>query len=408
MDRFDVYFDGSHIGIFNVTGRDFSFRYNRELMDSTDVLPISRSLPLRDEPFNDAECGPFFRGLLPEDQYRRSVAAALQISEENTAGLFNALGGECAGAVSLWPFGQRPGGLSYQPIDASEIRDMILEGRAAGLAGQSRLSLAGAHAKFALRRTIDNGWELPLSGAPSTHIFKVPDKEFADLGLNEFFCMRLARHAGLDAAPVELIEFEGLPVLVIERYDRNATGGSISRIHQEDFCQATGIEPSNKYEAEGGPSLADLTRVLVNESSNPIADVKQLIRWTGFNYIVGNCDAHGKNASMIYASDSVRLAPFYDIVSTWVYHGLSRKQAMQIGGEYRQEYIETRHWERLATDIGRPFKFVRGELLALVESTRQHLEAENGEVHSDADTDTLVQVRSLVEERLERLAGVGG
>jgi len=406
MDRFDVYFDGSHIGIFNVTGRDFSFRYNRELMDSTDVLPISRSLPLRDEPFNDAECGPFFRGLLPEDQYRRSVAAALQISEENTAGLFNALGGECAGAVSLWPFGQRPGGLSYQPIDASEIRDMILEGRAAGLAGQSRLSLAGAHAKFALRKTIDNGWELPLSGAPSTHIVKVPDKEFADLELNEFFCMRLARHAGLDAAPVELIEFEGLPVLVIERYDRNATGGSISRIHQEDFCQATGIEPSNKYEAEGGPSLADLTRVLVNESSNPIADVKQLIRWTGFNYIVGNCDAHGKNASMIYASDSVRLAPFYDIVSTWVYHGLSRKQAMQIGGEYRQEYIETRHWERFATDMGRPFEFVRGELLELVESTRQHLEAECGDVYGYPDTDTIVQVRSLVEQRLERLAEV--
>ena len=240
----------------------------------------------------------------------------------------------------------------------------------------------------------------------STHIFKVPDKEFADLELNEFFCMRLARYAGLNAAPVELIEFEGLPVLVIERYDRNATGGSISRIHQEDFCQATGIEPSNKYEAEGGPSLADLTKVLVNESSNPIADVKQLIRWIGFNYIVGNCDAHGKNASMIYASDSVRLAPFYDIVSTWVYNGLSRKHAMQIGGEYQQEYIEARHWERFATNIGRPFKFVRGELLELVESTRQHLEAENGEVHSHPDTDTIVQVRSLVEQRLERLAGV--
>ena len=87
--------------MLDVEGRDFSFRYNRELMDSTDAIPISRSLPGRDEPFNDAECGPFFRGLLPEDQYRRSVAASLQISEENTAGLFNAIGGECAGAVSL-------------------------------------------------------------------------------------------------------------------------------------------------------------------------------------------------------------------------------------------------------------------------------------------------------------------
>ncbi|MCH7474419.1 MAG: HipA domain-containing protein, partial [Gemmatimonadetes bacterium] len=73
---------------------------------------------------------------------------------------------------------------------------MILEGRVAGMAGQSRLSLAGAHTKFALRRTIDNSWELPLSGAPSTHIVKVPDTAFADLASNEFFCMRLARSAG--------------------------------------------------------------------------------------------------------------------------------------------------------------------------------------------------------------------
>ncbi|MCH8938581.1 MAG: HipA N-terminal domain-containing protein [Gemmatimonadetes bacterium] len=79
MDRFDVYFDGDHTGMLDVEGRDFSFRYNRELMDSTDAIPISRSLPGRDEPFNDAECGPFFRGLLPEDQYRRSVAASLPV-----------------------------------------------------------------------------------------------------------------------------------------------------------------------------------------------------------------------------------------------------------------------------------------------------------------------------------------
>ncbi len=109
---------------------------------------------------------------------------------------------------------------------------------------------------------------------------------------------------------------------------------------------------------------------------------------------------------MIYASDSVRLAPLYDIVSTWVYNGLSRKQAMQIGGEYRQEYIQTRHWERLAADIGRPFEFVRGELLELVESTRQHLEAGSGEAHGHPNTDTIVQVRSLMKQRLERLAGV--
>jgi len=82
------------------------------------------------------------------------------------------------------------------------------------------------------------------------------------------------------------------------------------------------------------------------------ADVKSLLQWTVFNYLIGNADAHGKNISMLFTTQGPRLAPFYDLLSTAIYPHLSSKIAMKIGGEYRPEWIAVRHWERLAGDIG--------------------------------------------------------
>src|SRR3546814_2063994 len=75
--------------------------------------------------------------------------------------------------------------------------------------------------------------------------------------------MRLAAAAGLAVAAVEPRRASAIPYLLVERYDRSDAGGTIRRIHQEDFCQALGIAPEHKYAIEGGPGFAacfDLVR----------------------------------------------------------------------------------------------------------------------------------------------------
>src|SRR3546814_8508891 len=72
----------------------------------------------------------------------------------------------------------------------------------------------------------------------------------------EAFAMRLAAAAGLAVAAVEPRRASAIPYLLVERYDRSDAGGTIRRIHQEDFCQALGIEPEQKYAIEGGPGFA--------------------------------------------------------------------------------------------------------------------------------------------------------
>ena len=61
----------------------------------------------------------------------------------------------------------------------------------------------------------------------------------------------------------------GRTLLVVERYDRIVhADGTVERIHQEDFCQATGTGPDNKYEENSGPSLRRIAGLLASRRSS--------------------------------------------------------------------------------------------------------------------------------------------
>ena len=74
---------------------------------------------------------------------------------------------------------------------------------------------------------------------------------------DETFTTALAKAVGVAAVDVQLHEIRGRHYVEITRFDRVAESGDIQRLHQEDFCQALGFGPDRKYEADGGPSLAD-------------------------------------------------------------------------------------------------------------------------------------------------------
>jgi serine/threonine-protein kinase HipA len=182
-----------------------------------------------------------------------------------------------------------------------------------------RVSLAGVQEKLLLTKMPDGCWGRPVDGAPSTHIIKPEVAAYPNTVENEAFCMRLAAHLGLDVAAVTTADVDGRRLLVVERYDRIvAEDGAVERIHQEDFCQATGTGPDEKYEEDGGPTLATIAGIL-----GAVADersVDQLLRAVAVNVLVGNGDAHAKNFSLLHdRSGSLRLAPLYDAMCTLHY-----------------------------------------------------------------------------------------
>ena len=223
---------------------------------------------------------------------------------------------------------------------------------AADDAGEVRLSLAGAQSKLPVVE-VEGGFALPHgSGRPTTHILKPEPERFPGLVANEFFCMRLAAAAGLEVAEVDRAEtLSGLPYLVVTRYDRDLTQEPVRRLHQEDLCQALGKLYIEKYQQEGGPGVVDAMALIDAASSAPARDRPQLWLALVFNVLIGNCDAHGKNYSLLYDSRAPRLAPLYDLVSTAAYDELSSRLAMSIDGARMLEEVDRSAWEHLAEEI---------------------------------------------------------
>lgn len=226
-------------------------------MQRSEAGAISFSLPLREKPFTQAQALPFFAGLLPDGYLQRRIADELHISEHSTIRLLEALGGECAGNMSLLlvETEAEPNEVptqKYEEISEEKLMALIHDRERLPLlisGGGARLSLAGAQEKIPLFRQ-NSRWYLPLRGAPSSHILKPASSAFPDIGANQFICLRLAEAFGLPIPKAEIVDL-GIPVLVVERFDRVIKeDGSVARLHQEDICQALGIMPDRKNQAD--------------------------------------------------------------------------------------------------------------------------------------------------------------
>jgi serine/threonine-protein kinase HipA len=174
----------------------------------------------------------------------------------------------------------------------------------------------------------------------------------------------------MDVADAEIGSVDNIKYLLIKRYDRiNTLEGKdikIERLHQEDFCQALGISPTHKYQSEGGPSLKNCFELLRDKSSVPLRELEKLLEAVVFNCLIGNCDAHGKNFSLLY-NDGIQLTPLYDLVCTLYYQDLDKKMAMKIGGEYEINKITPEHFDHLSSEISFSKSEVRIRILKLCE-----------------------------------------
>lgn len=305
---------------------------------------LSLAFPLTRDRYPNGVTRAFLDGLLPEGEPRRAIAEDLGLPANDVFGLVSALGQDCAGALVILPEGDPPPPMpttrTAEPLSTDDLGELVANLRTAplGIDRNVRLSLAGVQEKLLLTRLPDGTWGRPVGGTPSTHILKPEIERFQNTVENEAFCMRVASHLGLAVARVETILVDERPVLVVERFDRAVDpDGTIHRVHQEDFCQALAVAPDRKYEQDGGPTLARIARVLQDVADAPAPAT--LLRALALNVALGNCDAHGKNFSLLHAEPGVlRLAPLYDLLSTRLYP-LDEKLAMYVDTVQRADRV---------------------------------------------------------------------
>ena len=359
------------------------FLYDAAWVESETARPLSLSLPMNFDgrPIKGKEVGFFFDNLLPDnDAIRQRVRARFQTRSGDAFDLLEAIGRDCVGALQLLPEDNAPDGLAE--VRATPLDDSAIERRLIGATldpnvfddsddDDFRISIAGAQEKTAL--TWHQGrWCQPHGATPTTHIFKLPlgliGRDQIDMSTsleNEWLCAQLLAEYGVPVASCDVKRFGSTTALVVERFDRvlHSSGRYWLRLPQEDFCQALGVPSVKKYEADGGPGLSAIAKVLEGSESRD-DDLATLMCAQLLFWMLAATDGHAKNFSIqLLPQGRYRLTPLYDVLSAWpIVGGRSNqrhlkklKLAMALRGaskHYRIAQIQRRHFNETAQICG--------------------------------------------------------
>jgi serine/threonine-protein kinase HipA len=321
----EVWLDGQVVADLTMNRRRVpQLRYRGRYVAEQGIgaLGLSVPLPVASRPFRGDIVDYWIENLLPEGETRTVLERYFGVRRGDGFALLAVIGRDCAGAVAVMPPGQSLDQLSgaLLPLTPAEVNEAIasLRQHPLGVDDDVRVSLGGLQSKLLLVQ-VDGGWARPVGGLPSTHILKPDPPEFPGLAASEAFAQKAAELAGLSAAEARLDVCGGRTVLVVTRFDRGVTSGKLTRRHQEDGCQALGIDPSGagKYQAPGnGASYRRLAAVLTAYASDQAGELRRLGSMLAFTVAVGNTDAHLRNHAFLHGAGKLALAPIYDAAPT--------------------------------------------------------------------------------------------
>lgn len=301
----------------------------------------------------------WFRNLLPDVSTCVTLALRLGISVGNDFAILGLLGRDCQGTVSF----RRPG----EPEKTDGNWRLFTESDAARAAASLRSGnltdelclmpylLPGDRSTLACRL---NNEQIDIGGYPTSHIARLGRGTLEEAVENEAFCMRVAAALGLPVA--QTIYKPGLaPMLLTQRSDRTVLRtGEIKTCHLEDFCQLAGLYPEQCFEREGGLAIVDCVNIIRRYSVVPALDIRAVLHWLVFAYLVGNGYAHAKSLNLVGTSRGPRLGQFSGLFSSHVYSDLSDKMAMYIGREDRPDWILPDRWREMAVELGLGKRYV--------------------------------------------------
>jgi serine/threonine-protein kinase HipA len=358
-------------------GGTIEFRYGESWLARDAAIPVSLSLPLREDSYRGAPVAAVFENLLPDaDKLRRRVAEKVGAEGTDAYGLLSVIGRDCVGALQFVPEDDAhvppTTGIDGEPASEADIEKLLgnLVQAPLGLERDEdfRISVAGAQEKTALLRHQGKWWK-PHGTTPTTHILKtqigtLPNGiDLSDSIENEFYCLKLMEAFGLPVNAAKIETFGATKALVIERFDRLWTeDGRLLRLPQEDCCQALSIPPTRKYQNDHGPGMVDIL-TLLKGSDTPAEDQKKFLKSQILFWLIGATDGHAKNFSIFLGpGGQFTLTPLYDVLTAQPSLDARRiekkhmKLAMSVGDSrhYVLDRIKGRHFLQTAKRAGLP------------------------------------------------------
>lgn len=363
--RLNVYLNGLTLGTLEYKKtQNLTFTYHLEWLERLNSFPISRSLTLREDPYEGAPVYAYFDNLLPDTvSVRQRIAARMHAESDQVFDLLAVIGRDCVGALQFLREDEgapklegAKGTIISEDDIANRLRNLRSAPLAASYEDDFRLSIAGAQEKTAFLR-LEKKWYLPLGETPTTHIFKPqigelkPGMSFSDSVENEWLCAEIVRAFGMPVTECEIGQFQDIKVLIVKRFDRVWNMDRLIRIPQEDLCQALSVPSFEKYEVEGGPGIIKIMDLLYE--SKRVAEDRRIFLKTKFIFhLLAAIDGHAKNFSIQWGPSGFQLAPLYDILSaqpmidSGKFQNEKVKMAMAVGKSrhYKIKEIYRRHF----------------------------------------------------------------
>jgi serine/threonine-protein kinase HipA len=304
--------------------------------------PIGCALPVdrREHEWGDG-LHPFFQHIAPEGWLRENQARAAHIEDQDDFGLLLRYGADCIGAVSVLPV------------------DDAVPGSAPSLGSENTTSpsrtISGVQRKALVIKDGATYRSAPATGpAPFIAKFNSHDDRVGSIVRNEALTLRWSaivlstKHVNdFTTARVEDI---GEHALIVTRFDRTEAG---EKLRLEDFAQILAKPRRRDFGGKYDASYEEAASVIVQHSARPAIDLARFFRRVIVFALVGNCDGHLKNFSLLETDDGLRLSPAYDIVNTALYDGFDQNLALSIAGAKRPLDDVTRELlQQFGEDIG--------------------------------------------------------
>jgi serine/threonine-protein kinase HipA len=332
---------------------------------------------------------PFFQHLGPEGWLRQRQARVAHIAEDDDFGLLLRYGADCIGAVGV---------KSTAPL-------ANVEPVAEAPANLGR-TISGVQRKLLVVKNGDTFHPAdPIGLAP--YIAKFNSESIPTLVRNEALALAWTA-AVLGQSEVTTFHLGHVAVvnelaLIVTRFDRTKDG---KKLRLEDFaqilCKPRGRDYAGKYDA----SNEDVAEVIKNYSARPEIDLDKFFRRLIVFALIGNCDGHLKNYSLLETPTGLRLAPLYDVVNTAFYNEYDRNLALLIDGKsVLLEAVTRPLLENFGRSIGLPQRAIEEvfkDLRSRIRQAESHLvppagEPPDGFVHRYAEIVSGACLRILAE-----------
>ena len=403
-----------------------SFQYAPSWLKKEDALPVSLSLPLRDDTFRGLPVEAVFENLLPDSEtLRRLVAERVGARGTDAYSLLAEIGRDCVGSLQFLPEGEAVSPVTSvvegEAMDDPAIESLLkaLGKTPLGMDGTAefRISVAGAQEKTALLKH-NGAWMKPRRATPTTHLLKrqigtLPNgMDLSNSVENEYYCLKLFSEFGLKVAAAEIQQFGRERALVVQRFDRAwDKAGRLKRISQEDCCQALSVPPSRKYQSQGGPGMVEILKLLKG-ADVPREDHYTFIKTQILFWLIGATDGHAKNFSIFLgAGGRFRLTPLYDVLSaqpSLEARQIERKQmklAMFVGENrhYRLDEIYGRHFVQTIKAARLPESLAMDALKDVANVAKKALATVGKKLAAEFPNEIHAAISRGVNERLNRI-----